>query len=71
MKAFEELTGYNTNKFVKENHVFIKGNGTYYKTEELALKYGHDKNIFVGVSVSTYIHEGVEVFRTGATNIWD
>mgnify|MGYP003402506466 CR=1 FL=1 len=71
MKAFNELTGYNTNKFVKENHVFIQGEGTFYETKELAIKYGHDKMIFVGVSVGTYIHEGVEVFRTGATNVWD
>jgi len=70
-RNFKELTGYNKNKFVKENHVFIEGEGTFYETEELAIKYGHDKMIFVGVSVGTYIHEGVQVFRTGATNIWD
>ena len=71
MKNFKELTGYNKNKFVKENHVFIEGEGTFYETEELAKKYGHDKMIFVGVSVGTYTHEGVQVFRTGATNVWD
>jgi len=70
MKAFNELTGYNKNKFVKENHVFIEGEGCFYETKELAIKYGHDKNIFI-VHLGSYIHEGVEVFRTGATNIWD
>jgi hypothetical protein len=71
MKAFKELTGYNKNKFVKENHVFIEGEGTFYETKELAIKYGHDPMIFVGVNVGSYMHEGVEVFRTGATNVWD
>jgi hypothetical protein len=71
MKAFNELEGYNKNKFVKENHVFIEGEGCFYETKELALKYGHDNTIFVGVCVGSYIHQGVEVFRTGATNVWD
>jgi len=71
MKAFKELSGYNANRFVKEDHVFVPNVGCFYETKELAIKNGHNSNIFVGVHVSTYIHEGVEVFRTGAINVWD
>jgi hypothetical protein len=71
MTAFKKLTGYNKNKFVKEEHVFIEGVGCFYETEELAKKHGHSKMIFTGVHVASYIHEGVQVFRTGATNVWD
>ena len=38
MTKFENLDGYNTNKFVTENHVLIKGIGTFYKTKEIAKK---------------------------------
>ena len=71
MKHFKELTGYNKNKFVKEDHVFIPNVGCFYETRELAIRHGHDPMIFVGVSIGSYIHEGVEIFRTGATNVWD
>lgn len=71
MKSFKELTGYNKNKFVKEDHVFIPNVGCFYETKELAIKYGHDTNIFVGVSIGTYNHEGRDIYRTGATNVWD
>jgi hypothetical protein len=72
MKQFKELTGYNANKFVKNDHVFILNVGTFYESEELAIKHSHfDPNIFVGVHVSFIIHEGVKIYRTGATNVWD
>lgn len=71
MKAFNELTGYNKNKFVKVSHVFIEGKGSFYETIELAKQ----NNIKTGNEIDLYIkalmHEGFEVYRELNTNIWD
>lgn len=71
MKAFNELTGYNSNKFVKENHVFIKGEGTFYETEDLARKNNHKTGNEVGLYIKKYTHERVEVYRELNSNIWN
>lgn len=71
MKSFTELTGYNQNKFVKVNHVFIEGQGTFYETKELASKANLKTGNEVGLHFETLIHEGVEVFKELNSNIWD
>ena len=71
MKAFNELTGYNENKFVKTNHVFIKGEGCFYETIEAARQAHHKTGNEVGLYIETLIHEGREVYRELNTNVWD
>jgi hypothetical protein len=70
-KIFNELTGYNTNQFVKVDHVFIKGEGTFFETKELASKNNHKTGNEVGLHIVTYTHEGVEIYREAQTNVWD
>lgn len=70
MTKFENLDGYNTNKFVTENHVFIKGIGTFYKTKDIA-KIEFNSNNCVGVCLETKNYKGLNVFRYLATNVWD
>jgi len=71
MKTFKDLTGYNTNKFVKENHVFIEGQGTFFETIELAELANKKTGNEVGLYIETYIHEGIEVYKELQSNIWD
>lgn len=71
MKKFNELTGYNSNKFVKENHVFVQGEGTFYETEELARKNNRKTGNEVGLYIDKYLHEGFEVYRELHSNVWD
>lgn len=71
MKTFEQLTGYNENIFVKNDHVFIENVGTFYKTKQIAkernLKTGNE----VGLYIESYIHEGVIVYRELQQNLFD
>lgn len=71
MKAFNELTGFNKNKFVKVSHVFIEGEGSFYETIELAKTNHRKTGNEVGLYIETLIHEGREVYRESNTNIWD
>jgi len=71
MTIFETLTGHNTNKFVKENHVFIQGEGTFYETKELARKYNIKTGNEVGLFIDEIIHEGMKIYRELSTNVFD
>ena len=71
MKAFKELTGYNSNKFVKENHVFIKGAGTFYETKELADKNNTKTGNEVGLHIVEYNHEGNTIYNQKSSNAWN
>ena len=71
MKNFKELTGYNSNKFVKTEHVYIKGLGTFYQTEEKARANSHKTGNEVGAYIEKHTHEGVTVYRESFTNVWD
>ena len=68
---FKNLTGYNSNSFVKENHVFIQGIGTFYETIELAKKFNHKTGNEVRLYIETYTHEGIEVYRELNENVWN
>ena len=70
MTTFENLKGYNTNKFVKENHVFIEGFGTFYKTIEIAKNQFNSKNC-VGIYLETKNIKGLNVFRYLNSNVWN
>jgi hypothetical protein len=71
MTEFKNLAGYNSNKFVKENHVFIKGKGTFYETKELASKYNIKTGNEVGLFYETLEIEGREVFKELNSNVWN
>ena len=71
MKGFKELTGYNANRFVKEEHVFIKGEGTWYETIEKAEANNRKTGNEVGLYIAEYVHEGVTVYREFQTNVWN
>ena len=67
----KNLTGYNSNKFVKENHVFVKGEGTFYLTEKEARDNNKKTGNEVGLFLDTLSHEGVTLYRELNTNVWD
>ena len=71
MKKFEQLTGYNTNPFVKENHVYVEGCGTFYATVDDARKNNKKTGNEVGLHIDKITHDGVELYRELQTNIWD
>ena len=70
MTTFENLKQYNTNKFVKENHIFIEGEGTFYKTIEIAKKEFDSRNC-VGVYLETKKINSLNVYRYLNRNVWD
>ncbi len=65
------LTGYNTNKFVKAEHVFIESKGTFYFTEEIARKENSKTGNEVGLYVEEIHHEGITLYRELNKNIFD
>ena len=68
---FQNLTGYNSNKFVKVDHVFIPGEGSFYETRELAISnYGKTGNE-IGFHIVEFLHEGVIVFKGAQINVFD
>jgi len=71
MITFKNLKGYNSNKFVKENHVFIKGKGTFYETKKLASKYNIKTGNEVGLFLETLEVEGREIFKESNSNVWE
>jgi len=71
MTTIENLQGYNSNKFIKENHFFIDGVGTFYESEEIAIKNKARTGNEVGAYIDTLIIQGVKVFRELHTNCWD
>jgi len=70
MTTFENLKEYNTNKFVAENHVFIEGVGTFYKTKEIA-ENEFDSTNCVGVYLEIKNLKNVNVYRYLNRNVWD
>ena len=71
MKKFNELTGYNDNKFVKVNHVFIDGEGSFYETKEIARENNYKTGNEVGLHIISIIFEGIEVYREAQTNVFN
>ena len=67
----ENLTGYNTNKFVKEEHVFIEGKGTFYFSEEIARKNNYKTGNEVGLFIEEIQHEGTTLYRQLNKNVWE
>ena len=71
MIAFNKLVGFNSNRFVSEDHVFIRNEGCFFETKELASKNNGKTGNEVGLFFDTKVIEGREVFRELNTNIWD
>lgn len=71
MTEFKKLTGYNENGFVTVDHVFIKGEGVFFETEELAIEHNSPALNQVGKFIDKRIIEGVEVYRQLHTNVWN
>ena len=71
MKNFKNLTGYNSNKYVEVNHVFIKGEGTFYETKELANKNNKKTGNEVGLKYEIIKHEGVNIYKQLSSNAWN
>lgn len=71
MKKFSDLTGYNSNRFCKYDHVFIEGRGCFCETPELARKNNRKTGNEVGLFIEELLHEGVAVYREMHTNVWD
>lgn len=67
----EIITGYNGNKLIKAEHVFIEGKGTFYLSEKSAKENTCNNSNSVGIYMETIIHEGIELFREMCTNVWD
>ena len=73
-----ELTGYNSNQFVKEEHVFIPDSnstkeghyGTFFFSKEIAKKQAYMSN-GIGLYLISINHEGVELYQANYTNVWD
>lgn len=65
----EEITGYNANKFVSEDHIFIKGEGTWFFRKEDSMKSVNGNS--VGVRTDTKEIAGYTLYKTTASNIWD
>ncbi len=70
INTFENLKEYNKNKFVKENHVFIEGEGTFYKNIEIAKNEFNSKNC-VGIYLETKNFKGLNVYRYLNRNVWN
>lgn len=60
----------NGNKFVKEQHLFVPGQGTFYPAKEIAVKKGTSPN-GVGYWEKEYCFDGYTYFQAGNTNQWD
>jgi hypothetical protein len=74
MKSFKELPGYMANKFVKDEHIFIPGKGSFYETKENAIAiYNNLPGSGNGVKceIETAIIEGVTVYNCHETNVFD
>ncbi|MCE5220116.1 MAG: hypothetical protein LLF98_02315 [Clostridium sp.] len=74
MKTFKQLTGYMGNQFVKEDHVFISGEGCFYETKEKAREiYNNKPNSANGANFefTVAIVDGVEVYNYHETNIYN
>lgn len=65
------IKGYNANKFVKAEHVFIEGQGSFFFSEKSAKENTCCNGNSVGVYTEKITHEGVELFREMCTNVWD
>lgn len=61
------------NKFIKIEHAFIAGKGTFYKTAEIAK--AETKKICTGNEVGFYLEtidiDGATWFQSGFSNSWD
>ena len=66
----KNLTGYNANKFVKAEHVFIEGKGTFYFEIDTANN-EFDFNNEVGIHLETIQHEGTTLYRIASTNLFN
>lgn len=74
MKKFNELTGYNKNKFVKEEHVFIPGIGTCHETKEKAIAAGKAMNKtgnMIGLHIIEHEIEDLIVYEFCFENVWN
>lgn len=60
----------NGNKFVKEPHIFVPGQGTFYQTKEMAVKKGTSPN-GVGYWEKAYSYESHTYYQAGNTNHFD
>ena len=67
----ENITGYNANKFVKSEHVFIEGNGSFFFSKEAAKRDAGVNTNFVGEHFVTIEHEGLTLYKIGYTNVWN
>jgi len=66
-----KLTGYNTNQFVKAEHVFIEGQGTFYFTEEIARNENTKTGNEIGLYIEEILHEGTTLYKELNKNVWD
>lgn len=60
----------NGNPMVEAEHVFIKGDGCYYPTKEIAYRIGVGPNAS-GVWGKTITAFGKTWFQAGQDNVWD
>jgi hypothetical protein len=59
------------NKFVTDNHVFIKGEGCWFESKELAKKNFSKTGNEVGLFLVTKEIKGVTFFKELCRNVWD
>ena len=60
----------NGNPRIKADHIFVKGQGPFYPTLEIAIEEGHIRG-GVGHWEKTFDYEGKTYFQAGNTNMWD
>jgi len=71
METLKNITGYNANKFVKDEHVFIEGEGCWFASKEIADKNHRKTGNEVHIYYNTKTIEGVELFQQRCGNVWD
>lgn len=59
----------NGNRFVKQPHIFIQGEGCYFPTLEIAIAQGTSPN-GVGLWTKQIEFNGSTYFKAGNTNVW-
>ena len=64
------IKGYNVNKFIEDEHVFIQKKGTFFFDKETA-ENNFDKRNQVGCFFDIILHDGVELYRMLSCNVWN